>query len=326
MVWCRDMFESLEKLEQTAHDNKECEKWLKNLVFPSCPWVRKVFIRVLEENGSDKVPKDLKQDMSNFSECPNTSLPKELLFNFIRRCARGNAKHACGPRTLWHRSLESPVLPECGRPPIEVTSAAQLAAQSRLAASTFVPPKVAESSMDENVCRTLTAAKPTWPSVSSETYTNASVGSLKMHNFKGDWEKMQTSWLSMLARPGQAIRKIGSAHPMALVLRTTPDGMIVWIVKPRQLRHGVKVLEPVFSPGAIQYMTVDSELGKWKCYQVECRPPSDDIFTSPTTLRLVLCIGPVVPLKKAAADAGLRGLTVKQLRNLWQYLKIPGKK
>ena len=85
--------------------------------------------------------------------------------------------------------------------------------------------------MDENVCRTLTAAKPTWPSVSSETYTNASVGSLNMHNFKGDWEQMQTSWLSMLAQTGQAIRKLGSAHPMALVLRTTPDGMIVWIVE-----------------------------------------------------------------------------------------------
>ena len=73
-------------------------------------------------------------------------------------------------------------------------------------------------------------------------------------------------------------------------------------------------------------MTVDSELEKWKSVQVECRPPSDDIFTSPTTLRLALTVtSPVVPLKVAAADAGLRGLTLKHLRDLLQYLNIPDK-
>lgn len=321
LQWCKHTFGSLTKLEEVTRNNPKCDAFVRDLVFPCNSWIRQVLVRAMEE-ASDLPPEDLKADILDFARCPNSTLVKELTFNYYHRAASSNRKGAFSPSSAWHRALVSPLLPEHDRPTCPVTQAAKLAKAPALACQTFCFPKIVTSSFSEEVCKTFTQGRPSWPTLSSERYNESVFAAMKMNHFGGDWAKMEKSWLSVCCQQGTLLKRVGAGNTAVLVLKATAHGLLGWEVSFVK-RHGVAIMQLLLQRKALQYIVVEDPKD-WRILEVECRPPADLVFIDPTTMSLAVVVkGKGRLLLEAAADGGLRGLTVAHLRDLWRELDVP---
>lgn len=148
--------------------------------------------------------------------------------------------------------------------------------------------------------------------------------------------RLKNAWLSLLAEPGTAIFKRNDpARTCALVLRSTPYGVVTWPLRPVKVEHegdSLRLVEVILDHRAEKHGFVvlspmsPDELNEWRAEQFNPVSPLRVGSLVPLTLRptsIVLQHKSASALLRVAAERGLGKLTVQHLGKLMTFLKVP---
>lgn len=161
---CRDMWESLLKLERLALSDKQCAAFVHTLQVSLDQFSREIFIR-LSEVSFEVVPTHVSEDVREYSTSFLSSLVCEDAMNQLRATSSANRAGIMKPLSAYHcLSMGSKVVEGFGRSPMDVTALGRAASCGKIPTSVFDPLASACSLPTESL-DALCDPKSSWPSL-----------------------------------------------------------------------------------------------------------------------------------------------------------------
>lgn len=317
----RAMWAVLLKLEKVALGNPECHSFVCSLRFPLEQFTREVLVQ-LSEADFEVVPGFVMEDLVAFGSGINSTLIIEKMFNHLRGLERSSKNGQLGPLAAWHEASHGSLLGEFGRPLVHIDGAAKSAAAPAMPSSTFKPADSAACSLPDDLMDTIHEKPASWPTQSAPVMKLAGLRWLCAVHHAGDWNAMNLSWLSLLQQPGTVTKRKGDQRGL-VVLKSSAWGFLGWQVYLKKVDDKI-VLEWGPPDKTLANYHIVTDPAEWQSLVVQCLPPNHEAWSfAKSSLGMeVACLGKPKPLLEAAAEAGLKGLTVVYLRKLFKHLKV----
>ena len=212
MAYLRASFDALTKIEHHAANGNDCkffDTFAKDLVWPSQPWCREVCIGVLETKQT-RLPHEAEQELRACGKAFHTTLPNELVNNWLRKMDRANDASKMCRMSRWHKSMVSNVLEENDRPQVRVEEQDKESTQHNLPKTAFVG-EHGDISLDKGILTKMkeTASKA-WSSPKQDYYYLAASRHALMVAMEGDPVLIKRSWNSLLVEPLSLLHKPGT--------------------------------------------------------------------------------------------------------------------
>ena len=316
------MWVTLLELDRTSLTNDRCRVFTQELVFPMLQWVREVLARLAEVQFRE-VPADLLSDVRVWSKGFHSTVLVENMFNKLRIVEKKNLSGQIGDINVWHEAAYSGLLQDFDRPLLQPTLEGQTISVRELPSTTFLVDKDESSSLPGELWETISEKKPSWPALSAQGFKEAAIRWLCVSHYKGQWQNMQTVWLSLLLTPGTVVRKpreVGAT----LILKTSSWGALVWPLKIKKEGENFFLSFAAPPSTATSFLVVDADsLNQWEVMHIKCIGPSSDCIAGGGGMGFRLqAVPPKLSLLKAAAGLGFRNLGVVFLKKLHAHLGL----
>ena len=286
-------------------------------------WTMEVLVTLFEYKFETS-PSWLADELHKFRTCYQSTYILEKGFNNCRARAKLNPKNVISPTGVWYElaagckhmeSFERPVVPH--GPGIRC---------SRLeSGSELCKAKETSCSLPPAFCEPLTHAKVDWPLMSILSIKLAPMAFQGLMQEKGDVEKLNLAFLSLLAAPGFVVMH-GVEKKALLVLNSCRFGCTMWPMTTHRhneeyyLRPGTAAS---FLAASMRFVAI-TDPSKWKAVPIEIAlpkwtaevPAASGCFHFKATQK-------AEPLMKHAAKNGFRGMNVEFLKKLFAFLQVP---
>ena len=249
----------------------------------------------------------------------HSTLIIENLFNRLRSLERKALTGKLGLQRSWHASVSNGVLPEFGRPMVEISEAAKAVSPGIVTPAVFRG-KVAACSFPKEELRGLTSKKKTdWPNISPET---AKIACIKWVCWQKTlvWQQHR-GWQSSLWERGVLATQTDSEAPAKLVIKVTDKGFISYKTKVAKIGNVFTLPFTTKYAQAIEVNIVEDH-SKWRVVPVRAVAPCAEMWQGqdrPAGVRYVI-VGKLVSLVRYAASQGLRQLSEVHLQWLLETL------
>lgn len=208
-------WEVLQRAEANAHEDASLRSFVRDLVWPSQPWVREVMISA-SENAFRNLPKPCYEEVLPAARAFRTSKPVEDLFNGIRDAERVHKSNKLGRCSRWHKLWQSDVLPDCDRQRAEVSETDRVRAAAAIPTASFEARRNtfslgAESLESFRTSEGWAAPRPSdWPLVAQATSNTVECDGFFGRLRKSCWRCLWSPGRSFTASVTPASRTLGS--------------------------------------------------------------------------------------------------------------------
>ena len=213
LTFCERSWSCLQKLEANALTCHKLAGFLKDLGFPSMPWVRRIFVGLSEGNFKDPISSWVREDLEDFAQSFMSTLSVENLFNKASALKKNTITGKMTAATLHHRAEESNLLLDYDRRPCPITLAARSAQPAKLTSREYDSPNY-EFSLGSAALSRL-KNNTTGTSLSAQHFHEMPTAWVAAVELDASWEKIGDGWLARLVT-GTLIKS--SDTPSSLVL------------------------------------------------------------------------------------------------------------
>jgi hypothetical protein len=323
MVWAKALYTSLTTAEDLALKDKEADRWLKNLMWPTSILCRELLTGCYETDF-ECLPTDLRKEMEEASKSWAGSVRTEHGHRTIGIAADASPNGSISRVTKWHRLLASPLLTEYDRtlPTISAEEVVK-AAHSRVEKTMFEPTANSFSLGSEKYNEILKFAG-TLPG--HVAYFAIGLATEALIACNGDLRIAANNFLSLLAQPGSMIyhRDVGPGSAR-WVVRASEHGVYVCRLTP-MVKHGQRILDFPTSDGEKIWETLHiNDLRGWMVQETQALPPScceardEDGLPLGIVLTVKAGTSAYTVLNYAALQA-FRGMTVPFMKKLIRHV------
>lgn len=149
--------------------------------------------------------------------------------NALRDKCRHWKSKSMSVKERWHKCITTSLMVDNDRKDILVTTAAQQSSATRVPGSVFEWCADCDFSLGLPALETLGESSPSWLAMSPIAFREVPMAWLAACGAHPDFAAVHTSWLALLARPGQAVRPLGGVGH-GIVLAVSQWGMVIWVM------------------------------------------------------------------------------------------------
>eukprot|EP00971_Amphidinium_carterae_P340317 6478594-Amphidinium_carterae.1 len=310
-------WEALLRLEeQCAGGEKDCQHFVRDLVWPCNQYIRHVFC-YLELHGWQP-DRHLLESLSHYGSSWLSTLIVENTFRVAGKTPHTHSGTGSVLNT-WYDVWQSESLStEYGRPRIKHPDSSKQSVEV-LTDTFFATDLALESSLSTDCLDSMLSQPPPFASLSASELNAIGVRTLALRELRGDWEPLSRLWLSRLVQPGHIIGKNDEAKTGFLVLKTTNFGNLGLRLELRKVR-GKSAIAPFFEGSRdIEWFGITS-IDPWKAVGVRVATPGQSWGDKSQGVIKSLVVlpeeGRSSPLLNHAVRGGLQGWGLTMLRKL----------